>query len=92
MQGVGLNNLGLLVRIWGRVASSDTGVFYVDDGSGLECEPGKVGVKVLCGSLTPPQAGSYVQATGISSCEQIGTDYVRVIRVRKSADIAPLAP
>lgn len=91
--GVGLNNLGLLTRIWGRVANPETGVFYVIDGSISESETGQPGVKVLlCGSLTPPQADTLVQVTGISSCEQVGSDCIRVLRIREAADVKPQMP
>jgi len=45
---------------------------------------------VLCGGVPPPVEDAYVQVTGISSCEEIESSYVRVIRVRNTADIKPL--
>ena len=45
--GVGLDNIGLPVRVWVRVSQSDTGELhysYVDDGSGLNdstVDPGR---------------------------------------------------
>lgn len=83
--GVGLHNIGLLVRTWGRVTSADTGHFYLADGS-----PNPA-IKVICPGIAPPQEDSFVEVTGISSCEQVGDDYVRVLRARRSSDIVPLA-
>jgi hypothetical protein len=34
--GTGPHNVGLLVTTWGKVIHSETGLFYVDDGSGLQ--------------------------------------------------------
>ncbi|MBP6962944.1 MAG: S8 family serine peptidase [Armatimonadetes bacterium] len=89
-QGIGLNNVGLLITTWGRVTYSAGNYFYLEDGSGLQSEPGRTGVKVLCGGVPPPVEDAYVQVTGISSCEEIESSYVRVIRVRNTADIKPL--
>ena len=38
VDGIGLNNIGLLVRTWGRVKSADPGskTFVIDDGSGRD--------------------------------------------------------
>ncbi|MCC6483254.1 MAG: hypothetical protein IT209_00275 [Armatimonadetes bacterium] len=33
--GVGLNNIGLLARVWGTLGAVQDGAFYVDDGSAL---------------------------------------------------------
>jgi len=91
--GRGVNNIGLLVRIWGKVTSTGAGYFYVDDGSILiiseeHSEP--LPAKVICGTgVTPPALNSYVTVTGISSCEPSGADSVRRILARKPGDIVP---
>lgn len=79
--GVGLNNIGLLVRVCGTVVSSGLGYFEVDDGSGcsLRC--------VVPAGVTPPAAGSVVSATGVSSCEEVGPELHRLLRVRCQSDI-----
>jgi hypothetical protein len=87
--GVGLNNIGLLVRTTGRVISFDSGWFVLDDGSGVivKCVvPLGVGV---------PDVGSYVVVTGISSCERVGDEIRRLLRVRDvefSQHISPPPP
>ena len=69
----GINPVGLLVAVWGRVTSVDEGahVFYIDDGSNLA--DGTVasgvpnaGLRILVGSaLALPQIGRYVRLSGI---------------------------
>lgn len=70
---VGVNNIGLLVRAWGRITQTGTDWFAIDDGSG-------VGVKV-----TSPPPISYdndvISILGISSCESDTNDVLyRVLR------------
>jgi hypothetical protein len=64
----GLNNIGLLVRAWGRVKSLDTvnRILVIDDGSGgdLKC--------AWSNGVTVDPGWTYVSLTGISSCEKIG--------------------
>lgn len=70
--GIGLNNIGLLMRISGKVIARDPAPpvtwFMLDDGS----LPG-VGVKcsVVTG-VTVPELNSFVVVTGVSSCENNG--------------------
>jgi hypothetical protein len=84
--GVGLNNLGLLVRIAGKVSSPGSGFFYVDDGSGVSDGTG-YGVKVLYSGTNPPTVGKMVSVTGISSVEYRNSLYRPVLRTRKDSDI-----
>ncbi|MGQ9454869.1 MAG: glycoside hydrolase family 20 zincin-like fold domain-containing protein [Armatimonadota bacterium] len=63
----GLNNLGLLVRVAGRVTAQGSAYFYLDDGSGCDDGSGMQGIRVVCGSLTKPPVGSFVVVTGVSS-------------------------
>lgn len=81
----GLSNVGLLVRIMGRVGDPDpaSGTFKIDDGSGA----------VLCvapAGLDPGPAGSYALVTGISCVEMQTPHPVPVLRLRDAADFAPL--
>jgi len=83
----GLNNIGLLVRTWGRVieAEPQSGSFTIDDGSGpgLQC--------LVPEGAAPPELQAYVVATGISSCEKSGEELHRLLKPRDAADIRPLA-
>jgi len=74
--GIGLNNIGLLVRTTGRVISSDSGWFVLDDGSGVVVKC------VVVPGVGLPDVGSYVVVTGISSCERVGDEIHRLLRVR----------
>ncbi|HOK55275.1 MAG TPA: hypothetical protein PKV43_12480, partial [Armatimonadota bacterium] len=80
---VGLNNIGLLVRVFGKVTASEAGEFTITDGYGP--------VKVVLPPGVTVLTSERVIVTGISSCTQ-GTDgkLVRTIRVRGESDIKPL--
>lgn len=79
----GLNNIGLLVWTTGHVTYSESGFFYIDDGSALDDGSGHKGIKVLgavpVGEGEDP-VGKYVKVTGISSCLKSGLDLFRLIR------------
>lgn len=93
-KGLGINNLGMLIRCGGIVEYSDFGHFYIDDGCGFKDGSGHTGLRVAWGG-TKPDEGSMVVVTGISGCEiPEGTSLrVRTLRVRKLDDIwPPIAP
>jgi len=90
----GLNNIGLLVRLAGKVSWVGPDSFYLDDGSAYDDtekpwkSPGVPGVKVLLPSgVSAPPVGSCVSVTGISSCYESGGDLYRLLRVRDDKDI-----
>ncbi|MDH7600564.1 MAG: S8 family serine peptidase [Armatimonadota bacterium] len=88
--GLGANNVGLLVTVCGRVVSTSAfDYFYVDDGSNRDDGTGLIGLKVNCRNLMKPPRNSFVTVTGISSVEQpFGPDYtLPVLRVRRQTDI-----
>lgn len=82
--GIGLNNMGMLARVWGKVTRASTGdlgfdyrpYFYIDDGSGLSDGTQtngvpNVGLRVYHQYYVNPPEGAYVSVTGIVSCERI---------------------
>ena len=83
--GAGLNNIGLLVKTWGKVTYTDdeNKFFYIDDGSGIKdgtlTPDGTpvVGIRVSYKDLAPevtfqrPDVGTWVTVTGISSTSEI---------------------
>ena len=86
--GIGLNNVGLLVTTTGRVSDIDTGStpksFKLDDGS-----------RALIKVVVPQEVSidlnwDYVSVTGISSCGRVNGQLRPLIRVRTQQDIAPL--
>ncbi|MBI2841972.1 MAG: chitobiase/beta-hexosaminidase C-terminal domain-containing protein [Armatimonadetes bacterium] len=81
----GPNNIGLLVKAYGKVLQPGVDEFSIDDGSG-------VSVKVIlpAGSGVPA-AGVFVTVTGISSCEKDGSIINRLIRATGSVQV-PLGP
>lgn len=85
--GKGLNNIGLLTRICGSVVEIEPVAtptwFKIEDGFG-------VSVKCLVPStVTINPSWTFAAVTGVSSCEKIGEDLHRLIRVRKQEDITP---
>jgi len=89
--GTGLYNIGMLVRIAGTVTYSNTDepqskYFVLDDGSGLTDGNGHAGIKVNCGSATPPSSGT-ARVTGVVDAETDGERVAPVIVVRDPAEI-----
>jgi uncharacterized lipoprotein YddW (UPF0748 family) len=80
--GAGVNNIGLLVRVAGRVTALTEDGFYLEDGSGLKDAPGNTGVRVWVGSGALPEAGAFIQVTGISSCRASGSAVVPLVLAR----------
>ena len=86
--GTGLNNLGLLVTIAGKVTEDETGYIYVDDGKGISDGSGLIGVRVDTTFLfVPPVKDQYVSATGICTLHNTGSAYVRLVRPRDDGDV-----
>ncbi len=90
--GTGLNNIGLLVRTWGRVTQTGEGYLYVDDLCGLADSTltgsaPNTGVRVVCDS-SGYAAGEYLLVTGISSCFRNDSGQLqRRILARTAADV-----
>ncbi len=82
---VGLNNLDMLVATFGKVTDTDTGCFWIDDGSGLAAEGGRMGVKVL--SDESVAIGHIYRVRGISSVYSDGAKARSVVRTRNTADV-----
>ena len=97
--GVGLNNIGLLIRVWGEVTFRDTAedkkFFCVDDGSGRTDGSGHTGIRVSYGNLAPgnlidhvPELHEFVRVTGISSTFKDTDDKIYPnVRPRRQGDI-----
>ncbi len=70
----GTNNIALLVTVYGTVSSTEANSFIIEDGSA-------VGVTVnLPVGAAVPDTGAFVSVTGISSCEKVGADTVRMLK------------
>jgi len=93
MGGDGANNIGLLVRIWGKVTEANAGgFFYVDDGSAVADGTVYQGVRVYAPGLAIPAKDSVVAVTGIASCDRYLGNVVRAILPRSQSDITSLSP
>ncbi|MDO8587369.1 MAG: hypothetical protein Q7T82_10040 [Armatimonadota bacterium] len=79
--GTGPNNIGVLIRVFGRVTEVDPlgQYFKIDDGSGP--------VKVLSGSLAEPVGQPYVAVTGFSALDGGVSPPGRAVRPRTQSDI-----
>ena len=61
MWGSGVNNVGMLITVWGRVKSATSNGFIIDDGSLPN------GLPVTClGNAAPPAGNSYLRVVGIA--------------------------
>lgn len=89
----GLNNIGLLVTVWGKVTSAtESSCFYVDDGGSVSDGSGTAGIYVEASGLDVPTVGSYVAVTGISSCGVFLGKVVNRLLPRTQSDISVKAP
>ena len=83
--GVGLNTIGLLVRLAGRVKASLPGALTLDDGSGVPVQ-----VSVPAGVAVP--SGAFVRVTGISSSFTDGGGHLRPsLLCRTALDVVTVA-
>jgi len=80
--GVGVNNIGLLIAVAGRVTQDAGDFILISDGSGVE-------LKVDCTPLTEiPGKDTFVRIIGISAAEQPGSDILRLVKPRHDSDVA----
>jgi len=66
--GAGLNNVGLLVTVAGKVTALTSDGFYLDDGSVLRDDSASVGIKVWTGAGNSASVDQTVIVTGVVSC------------------------
>lgn len=79
-----INNIALLVRTFGKFEKTSDTTFTLDDGSGF-----KLKCTVPSGVVLDP-LWNHAIVTGISSCEKVGEELHRLLRVRSREDIIPL--
>lgn len=93
----GLNNIGLLITISGRVTACSGlygSFFYIDDGSRRRDGSGNTGIKVSWADFPPggpyiiPKVGWRVAVTGISTVTMINGKIQSMIRLRRQNDIS----
>lgn len=63
----GINTIGVLARVAGKVTAVGSDYFYVDDGTGCDDGSGFAGVRILCGTMGKPSLNARVAVTGVSS-------------------------
>lgn len=96
----GLNNLGLLVRLAGKVTGRGIGYFYLDDGTGWDdfeqpsgsTKPSGLRV-ILPPNVSPPFAGSFVIVTGVCSCYRPGDGHTyRMLQTWRADNVVTVLP
>ncbi|MGQ9455610.1 MAG: hypothetical protein ACUVRS_12615 [Armatimonadota bacterium] len=92
-EGHGTNNIGLLVKVCGKVTSKaqDGSYIYIDDGSAINNPDGTVGVRVDLSDIEEVmrpecQVGHNVVVEGISSMHASGGNAYKMVRVRSTLD------
>ena len=89
--GIGLNTIGMLVRVWGKVTevSEDKHSYWIDDGTALlQPDDGSIhrGVKIITGhgdqwlNVGELAVGDFVAINGVSSCWSDGGGVFRSVR------------
>lgn len=80
--GVGLNNIGLLVRVTGKIVDRQPGYVRIDGGTGrsIKC--------LLPAGVTVDPDWKYLCATGVSSCENVDGSIRSLVRVRAQSDLS----
>lgn len=93
VSGDGLDDSGILVKIWGNVTfrAADSSYFCVDDGSGKSDGLGHAGIPVVVSDLVTPLASvpssGYALVTGLVGSRNLGGGVVPVVRPRGDGDI-----
>ena len=91
--GYGVNTIGLLVAVAGRVTAKAGNFLFVDDGSGVLDTSGRTGVMVRCPDTSiPANVGDTVSAVGVmeGSVPTGWTTNRRLVRLRNYADLRVL--
>ena len=81
LDGVGLNNIGLLVRTTGTVAAVGLDYIIINDGSGARGGSVTNGIRISCAGLDKPVVGQNVTVTGISTINNVRGNLYRCILV-----------
>ena len=79
--GTGLNNIGLLIKSWGRVIETGKDYIVMDDGSSTPVRVSTAGMSKL------PGVDDYITVVGISSIYKPGADRLRLVLPRTRGDI-----
>ena len=96
---IGLNNVGILVKVTGWVNYVDPsgGFAYIDDGSGTQdgnkLDPTGADVPgvrlVVTGGITMPKTTTYVTVTGVSSLQTVAGQPAKAIVLKASQEATP---
>jgi hypothetical protein len=90
--GVGVNNIGLLVKTCGTVTAVGATYFYIDDGTHARDFSIFNGIRVSCIGLTMPSSGDYICISGISSIMKVNGRVFRSVMPRNDDDLQLMNP
>lgn len=88
LDGVGLNNIGLLVRTSGTVAAVGLDYIIINDGSAAREGSVVNGIRIDCAGLTKPIVGQNVIVSGISTISNVRGNLYRCILVTTQDQIS----
>ena len=77
---IGLNPIGLLVRVSGQVTQAGTGYFVICDGVNVQSNYGAKGVEVRTTTQSAVKAGDFVSVTGVVCHEVTNSMVATVVR------------
>lgn len=88
----GVNNIGLLVTVMGRLTKTESGYWFVDDGSSVLYDAAIVGIPVdvsllSAGKKAELATADYVIATGICRIGTVNSLPAPVVKLRGDVDI-----
>jgi len=88
----GVNNIGLLVTVTGRLTKTESGYWFVDDGSAMPYDAVIVGIPLdvsllSAGKKAELATSDNVVVTGICQTGSIASQTVPVVRLRQDSDI-----
>ncbi|BCW97875.1 MAG: hypothetical protein KatS3mg024_0702 [Armatimonadota bacterium] len=86
--GAGLNNVGLLISVAGKVTAAGPDWFAVDDGSGSPGASGVGGLRISAANVLVPPTGAPVRVTGISSLRTEAGTPAALLFPRTASDVA----
>lgn len=85
--GVGLNNIGLLIKLTGYVKQISSDYFIIDDGSGVTDASGITGLRVIYANLDSSKLNKLVSVEGISSIIKDNNKHYRCLRAADVTEI-----
>ena len=89
---LGVNNLGLLVNVYGKLTKAESGYWLVGDGGVFQYDPGVQGISVDVSKLSAAKKAElldndFVVMTGICIPDTVNSLLVPIVKLRGDADV-----